>query len=95
LFWLKVKGNWTVIINSFGAIYPIYIDGEHIVDTGHIVAFEESLNFSLTKAGKSWVSSFLGGEGLVCKFKGKGTVWIQSHNSASFGSILGSKLKPR
>ncbi len=95
LFWLKVKGNGTVVINSFGAIYPIYIDGEHIVDTGHIVAFEESLNFSLTKAGKSWVSSILGGEGLVCKFKGKGTVWIQSHNSSSFGSILGSKLKAR
>lgn len=95
LFWLKLKGKGTVVVNSFGAIYPIYIDGEHIIDTGHIVAFEETLNFSLTKAGKSWVSSILGGEGLVCLFKGKGTVWVQSHNSSSFGSILGSKLKPR
>jgi uncharacterized protein (TIGR00266 family) len=95
LFWLKIKGKGTVIINSFGVIYPIEVDGEHIVDTGHIVAFEESLNFSLSKAGKSWISSILGGEGLVCKFKGKGTVWVQSHNSSSFGSILGSKLRPR
>lgn len=95
LFWLEIKGKGTVIVNSFGAIYPIVVDGEYIVDTGHIVAFEESLNFSLTKAGKSWVSSFLGGEGLVCKFKGKGTVWIQSHNTSSFGSSLGPKLKPR
>ena len=95
LFWLKVKGTGTVVINSFGAIYPIFVDGEHIVDTGHIVAFEETLNFSLTKAGKSWISSILGGEGLVCKFNGKGTVWVQSHNSSSFGSILGSKLKAR
>jgi uncharacterized protein (TIGR00266 family) len=95
LFWLKAKGNGTIIINSFGAIYPIEINGEHIVDTGHIVAFEETLDFTLTKAGKSWMSSILGGEGLVCKFHGKGTVWVQSHNSSSFGSILGSKLKPR
>ncbi len=95
LFWLKLKGQGTVVINSFGAIYPIYVDGEHIVDTGHIVAFEETLNFSLTKAGQSWVSSFLGGEGLVCKFTGRGTVWVQSHNSSSFGSALGPKLKPR
>jgi uncharacterized protein (TIGR00266 family) len=95
LFWLKIKGKGTVVVNSFGAIYPIQIDGEHIVDTGHIVAFEETLNFRLTKAGGSWMSSILGGEGLVCKFEGKGTVWIQSHNSSSFGSILGSKLKPR
>lgn len=95
LFWLKIKGQGTVVLNSFGAIYPIHVDGEHIVDTGHIVAFEETLNFSLTKAGKSWLSSILGGEGLVCKFKGKGTVWVQSHNTSSFGSILGPRLKPR
>ena len=95
LFWLTAKGKGTVIFNSFGCIYPIEINGEYIVDTGHIVAFDESLNFSLTKAGKSWVSSFLGGEGLVCKFKGQGTVWVQSHNTGSFGSIIGPKLKPR
>ncbi|MBX7226386.1 MAG: TIGR00266 family protein [Chitinophagales bacterium] len=95
LFWLGIKGKGTLVINSFGIIYPIQVNGEYIVDTGHIVAFDESLNFTLSKAGKSWVSSFLGGEGLVCKFKGQGTVWVQSHNSGSFGSILGSKLKPR
>jgi uncharacterized protein (TIGR00266 family) len=95
LFWVKASGHGTVIFNSFGAIYKLEVDGEHIVDTGHIVAFEETLGFTLTKAGKSWVSSVLGGEGLVCKFKGKGVVWVQSHNSSSFGSILGPQLKPR
>lgn len=95
LFWLGIKGKGTVVLNSFGAVYPIQVNGEYIVDTGHIVAFEESLNFSLTKAGKSWLSSVLGGEGLVCKFKGQGTVWVQSHNTSSFGNILGPKLKPR
>jgi uncharacterized protein (TIGR00266 family) len=94
LFWLAIKGKGTVVINSFGAIYPIQINGEYIIDTGHIVAFDENLNFSLTKAGKSWISSILGGEGLVCKFKGQGTVWVQSHNTSSFGAILGPKLKP-
>ena len=95
MFWLAIRGRGTVIFNSFGAIYRVQVNGEYIVDTGHIVAFDESLDFRLTKAGKSWMSSMLGGEGLVCKFKGQGTVWIQSHNTSSFGSILGSKLKPR
>lgn len=95
LFWLSVKGKGTVVINSFGAIYPIHINGEYIVDTGHIVAFEENLDFTLSKAGKSWMSSILGGEGLVCKFKGQGTVWVQSHNSSTFGQVIGAKLKPR
>ncbi|MEN8139132.1 MAG: TIGR00266 family protein [Bacteroidota bacterium] len=95
IFWLNLNGKGTVIFNSFGAIYSIDINGEYIVDTGHIVAFEESLNFTLSKAGKSWISSFLGGEGLICKFKGTGRVWVQSHNTSSFGAILGPKLKPR
>ena len=95
MFWIKAKGKGTVIFNSFGAIYPIQVQGEHIVDTGHIVAFEESLNFKISKAGGSWISSILGGEGLVCKFQGHGTVWVQSHNANAFGSIVGPKLKPR
>jgi len=95
IFWVHLRGTGKVIVNSFGAIYPVPIDGEHIVDTGHIVAFNETLNFSISKAGKSWLSSFLGGEGLVCKFQGKGTVWCQSHNPPGFGKILGPKLRPR
>lgn len=95
IFWLNVKGRGKVVLNSFGAIYPIGVEGEHIVDTGHIVAFDETLKFSITKAGKSWIGSFLGGEALVCKFQGKGTVWCQSHNAASFGRTLGPMLRPR
>lgn len=95
MFWLCMSGKGQLILNSFGAIYPIEVDGEYIVDTGHIVAFNETLDFTLTKAGKSWLSSLLGGEGLVCKFKGRGTVWCQSHNSKSFGNSLSSGLKPR
>lgn len=95
MFWVKAHGRGTIIFNSFGAIEPIDIQGSYIVDTGHIVAFEEQLNFTLTKAGKSWASSILGGEGLVCKFQGNGRVWIQSHSPTAFGRILGPKLKPR
>jgi uncharacterized protein (AIM24 family) len=53
------------------------------------------LNFTLTKAGKSWISSMLGGEGLVCKFHGQGIVWCQSHNAPGFGHTIGPKLRAR
>jgi len=95
VFWLKVSGQGDLILCSFGASYPVEVDGEHIVDTGHIVAFDETLDFKITKAGKSWIGSFLGGEGLVCKFHGHGTVWCQSHNPSSFGWALGPNLRPR
>ena len=94
LFWVHLKGTGKVIVNSFGAIYAQEVDGEFIVDTGHIVAFTETLNFSLSKAGGSWLHSILGGEGLVCRFKGKGTVWCQSNNPRSFGGLLRPSLKP-
>jgi uncharacterized protein (TIGR00266 family) len=95
IFWVHLKGKGKVVLSSFGCIYPVEVDGEYIVDSGHIVAFNETLDFSITKAGKSWLHSFLGGEGLVCKFQGKGTVWCQSHNPQSFGNSMSSMLKPR
>jgi uncharacterized protein (TIGR00266 family) len=95
MFWLNLSGHGSVILNSFGAIYPIEIDGTYIVDTGHIVAFNDTLDFKLTKAGGSWLSAILGGEGLVCRFEGKGTVWCQSHNASGFGGVVGPALKPR
>lgn len=95
IFWVTLKGSGTVVVNSFGAIYPVEVNGSTIVDTGHIVAFNETLNFTIVKAAKSWASSILGGEGLVCKFTGQGTVWCQSHNPSGFGRTIGPKLKPR
>ncbi len=95
IFWLHLSGSGKVVINSFGAIYPVEVKGETVVDTGHIVAFNETLNFKISKAGKSWLSSILGGEGFVCRFNGQGTVWCQSHNPSSFGQTLGPNLPAR
>ncbi|MBI2214816.1 MAG: TIGR00266 family protein [Acidobacteria bacterium] len=95
MFWVHLKGTGKVLLSSFGAIYPVEVAGETIVDTGHIVAFQETLSFTPTKAGKSWMQSILGGEGIVCKFTGRGTVWCQSHNARGFGRLLGPMLKPR
>lgn len=94
IFWLDVSGRGTVLLSSFGAIYEVPVDGEYIVDTGHIVAFEKSLTFTVTKSGSSWIGSLLGigGEGLVCRFKGQGRVFCQTHNPNAFGQLVGSQL---
>ena len=95
IFWLNMSGYGSLLIASFGAIYEVPVNGEYIVDTGHIVAFEKSLNFEIAKAGSSWVGAFLGGEGLVCRFKGQGRVFCQTHNPGAFGTVVGSQLPPR
>ncbi len=94
-FWVNLTGTGKVVINAFGEIYPVEVDGEYVVDTGHIVAFSEGLDWKVSKVGNSYFSSFLGGEGFVARFKGKGTIWCQSHNPNSFGSTLGPKLRAR
>ncbi len=92
IFWLTISGDGEVALTSFGAIYEIDVDGEYVVDTGNIVAFEKSLTFNISKANTSWLGAFFGGEGLICRFKGKGKVYCQTHNPGAFGQLVGSQL---
>lgn len=95
MFWVKCSGVGPVFLNSFGAIYEVDVQDKHIVDSGHIVAFEDTLKFEVSKLGDSWIESFLSGEGLVCHFQGQGKLYCQSHNPPSFGKLLGPMLRPR
>ncbi len=95
VFWVKCTGAGDVFLNSFGAICEVPVDGKYIVDTGHIVAFEDTLQFEVGKLGDSWMESYLSGEGLVCHFRGTGKLYCQSHNPPSFGKLLGPMLYPR
>lgn len=83
LFFLKVSGRGNLFFSSFGAIHTVNVNGEYIVDTGHIVGFDSSLNFRLEKVG-GLKSLFLSGEGLVCRFSGQGKLYIQSRNQNAF-----------
>jgi uncharacterized protein (TIGR00266 family) len=95
IFWLDISGDGVVFLSSFGAIYEIEVDGSYVVDTGHIVAFEKTLTFTVTKAGGSWLNAILGGEGLVMRFQGHGKLYCQTHNAGAFGQLVGSQLPAR
>ncbi|MBE9118186.1 TIGR00266 family protein [Lusitaniella coriacea LEGE 07157] len=95
IFWLVLSGRGKALLTSFGGVYEIPVNGEYIVDTSHIVAFEKSLTFSIGKANPSWWGAFFGGEGLVCRFKGRGKLYCQTHNPRDFGVTVGSRLPPR
>jgi uncharacterized protein (TIGR00266 family) len=76
---LQCSGEGTVFVNSYGGITPLSVDGKLVVDTGHIVAFDGALDFRVRSVGGA--KSFLfSGEGLVCEFSGRGTVFVQSRN---------------
>lgn len=95
LFFLKATGNGPILINAFGAIETFQLDGELIVDTGHLVAFTEGIHYTIDKAGSGWIQSYLSGEGLVLRMQGRGLLYLQSRNPNEFGQSVGKRLPPR
>lgn len=95
IFVLRTEGRGRVLVGAYGALERIEVDGEHVIDTGHLVAWDPALTFSIGKAARGWIASFLSGEGLVCRFQGRGSVWIQTRNPSEFGGELGRLLPPR
>ncbi|MCA8975506.1 MAG: TIGR00266 family protein [Planctomycetes bacterium] len=95
LFFMKVTGHGDLLVNAFGRITELEVQDRMIVDTGHVVAFEEGIDYRITKAGKSWLSSMTAGEGFVLEINGRGKVLVQSHNPKEFGTALGKRLPPR
>jgi uncharacterized protein (TIGR00266 family) len=82
-FFMKCSGAGDLLLSAYGGVEKIEVDGGYIVDTGHVVAWEGPLTYSLRKAG-GWKSAMLSGEGMVIEFKGKGTVWLQTRNLGAF-----------
>ncbi|WP_121821719.1 TIGR00266 family protein [Halostella salina] len=93
LFLLRLTGTGDAFLSSYGAVEPVTLDpGErYVVDTGHIVAFEDQVSFDVRKVG-GLKSTLFSGEGLVCEFEGQGTVWLQSRSQDAFLSWLVPQL---
>ncbi len=92
LFFLRAfseRGEGTVFYNSYGAIkqLPVEPGKELVVDTGHLVAFTDDVDYSIGKVG-GLRSLIGGGEGLVMKFRGEGHVWVQTRNLASLADKI-------
>ena len=85
------EGHGQVFYNSYGAIktFQLEPDRELVVDTGHVVAFTDDVEYTVGKVGNIR-SFFAGGEGMVMKFTGTGHVWVQTRNLAS----LAEKIAP-
>lgn len=96
LFLQKVTGSGVLFLNSYGAIFEKNLQAgeKYIVDTGHLVAFENTVTYTLKKVSKGFFSTIASGEGLVAEYSGPGKVWIQTRNISSFVNII-SRLLPK
>ncbi|GAB7358748.1 hypothetical protein MBLNU230_g3977t1 [Neophaeotheca triangularis] len=85
LFVYKMSGTGLLWITSFGAIIRKDLkEGEkYIIDNGHLVAWNCKYVLERIASG-GIISNFSAGEGLVCKFSGPGTVFMQTRNPVAF-----------
>ncbi|UNI20568.1 hypothetical protein JDV02_006643 [Purpureocillium takamizusanense] len=92
LFVYKMSGTGIMWLTSFGAIIrKDLIDGEkYIVDNGHLVAWNTKYVLERVASG-GIISNFASGEGLVCKFTGPGTIFIQTRNAKAFTAYMGGQ----
>ena len=96
LIMIRAQGTGTLWMSSYGAIARVDVDGAYEVDTSHVVAFDESLQWNVTRVG-GMKSLLLSKEGLVCRFTGKGRVWFQTRSPGGLASFLHPfrKVKPK
>jgi uncharacterized protein (TIGR00266 family) len=90
LFLLQVSGTGLLLVSSFGAIHRRTLrPGErYVIDTGHLIAWEGHMQYTVRKAAQGYLRSFLSGEGMVAEFAGPGEVLLQTRNLAAFAGLL-------
>jgi uncharacterized protein (TIGR00266 family) len=87
-FMLKLTGPGDVWFYSYGAIHEVQVGPQgYACDTGHIVGFTQGLQYNITKFG-GYKGLFFSGEGLICRFTGTGTLYLQTRNAPALAAFL-------
>lgn len=94
-FLVRLSGAGPVVVACYGALESVHLAaGERLVlDSGHMVAFEEGVQMTLRRAveGRS-IQSLKSGEGFVFEFEGPGEVLTQTRNPGALVSWLTTVL---
>jgi uncharacterized protein (TIGR00266 family) len=81
-FLIRASGTGEVVASCYGALDRISLAaGEKVtVDSGHMVAYDDSVQMTLRRAASGGLTSLKSGEGFVFDFTGPGNVMVQSRN---------------
>lgn len=91
LFRLKYSGHGTLWFGSYGAVFEKEINGDLIVDSGHLVAYPPTMKLQLKLAGGLF-SSFFSKEGFVLKISGQGKVVLQTRSVKGLADWLNARF---
>ncbi len=77
LFFIECSGTGDLFFNTYGALIEKDVAGDLTVDTGHVVAWEPTLRYTIRGMG-GVKSALLSGEGLAMNFSGVGKIYLQT-----------------
>jgi uncharacterized protein (TIGR00266 family) len=91
-FLVRASGEGTVLLACYGAIDNIELAaGESVtIDTGHVVAFDDTVTSAVRKIAGGVVQTLKSGEGLVFDFTGPGWVMTQTRNPSALQAWIRS-----
>jgi uncharacterized protein (TIGR00266 family) len=89
---LRMMGSGDLWFSSYGGILEISVKDHFLINTGYVVAFEETLDYQVQAIADLAINSsrtkYYGSQGLICHFEGEGKIWIQLRQANSFLNFL-------
>jgi uncharacterized protein (TIGR00266 family) len=101
-FVMKTQGQGKLVVNGYGDLFELEItpEKEVTIDNQHVIAWDSSLNYNISLSTNrnssmlgNLVNSVTSGEGIVTKFRGRGTVLISSRNFKSLAELIVANIK--
>ena len=92
LFKLRLSGGGRAFFGAYGGMTKKHVQGEFVVDTGHLVAYEPQIQMGIKLAGGLF-GSVTSGEGLVNRLSGEGDIYLQSRSIDGLVRYLRPKLR--
>jgi uncharacterized protein (TIGR00266 family) len=78
-FLIECRGTGQLFFSAYGAVVEKDVHGSFTTDTGHVVAWEPTLDYQIRGMGGIKQTLF-SGEGLVMTFQGTGKLYLQTRH---------------
>ncbi|MET8995287.1 TIGR00266 family protein [Amycolatopsis sp. NPDC004169] len=96
-FLTHATGQGQLLVSCYGAVETITLQqGEMVtIDTGHVVAYADTVQYQIRKVAQGIIQSMKSGEGLVFDFVGPGQIMTQTRNPSALISWIISHVPSR
>ena len=96
-FLTHATGQGQLLVACYGAVETVTLQqGEMVtVDTGHVVAYADTVQYQIRKVATGIIQSMKSGEGLVFDFVGPGQIMTQTRNPSALVSWIVSHVPSR